>query len=483
MGQVGKSGAGTDLANEQDLAGFRRAQEQLDKMRIPVLLPAGNPHARLYIAALDGTGNSMVNDKRENWSVVARIYEQVRDFKKQYVVSNVAGGYVEGTFTQEGFLRTPERLSDGVLGHSFDERVETAYYQFCLQARAWLIEDPEAQIRLAGVGFSRGSEQVAALQGLINERGIRDPADAKVVRDQDDFIQKIQYADKPLLVAPGKTIQAALLFDPVSTGVKDEERVMPGSNLGIFEITAHDERRDVFANNDHVPLGLSQDGRDLNVTVAGAHSDIGNAYEKNGLGVLSFNLGVEFLNRLSDTPYLQKQVVPTDPAQFVIHRSDQHMMGLYGTRGYDRDGVRDTVENDQSPRPGIQQREPINPELEAQIKRRVGPQLPAERDEALEEKERLDQSMSQRSLKPDRAHSETDIWIDRAFSSYMGRDDQALSTTMAAYRESPLGQASAQQQQQFSAMVREEERAEELQQQAVLAEQQQVQQRAAVLHR
>ena len=158
-------------------------------------------------------------------------------------------------------------------------------------------------------------------------------------------------------------------------------------------------------------------------------------------------------------------------------------MGLYGTRGYDRDGVRDTVENDQSPRPGIQQREPINPELEAQIKRRVGPQLPAERDEALEEKERLDQSMSQRSLKPDRARSETDIWIDRAFSSYMGRDDQALSTTMAAYRESPLGQASAQQQQQFSAMVREEERAEELQQQAVLAEHQQVQQRAAVLHR
>lgn len=365
MGQVTKRGVDTDLATEQDLDTYRQAQAQLDQMRIPVLLPADNPHARLYIAALDGTGNSMVNDNPENWSVVAKIHDQIEKTKPQ----NIASGYVEGTFTQEGLLRAPQRLADGRFGHSFDERVETAYYDFCMQARDWLIEDPQAQIRLAGVGFSRGAEQVAALQRMIEERGIRDPSDAKVVRDQDNVIQKIAYADKPLLVAPGKTLQAALLLDPVSTGVEDEERALPASNLGTFEIDALHERRDMYKDNDHVPAGFSEGRRNLNVTVAGAHSDAGGTYERNGLGTLSFNLSVDFLNRLSDTPYLQKQVVPSDPAQFVIHRSDQHMMGLYTTRGYDRDGVRDRLE-DQSPRPGIQRKDPISPELDMQVDRR-----------------------------------------------------------------------------------------------------------------
>jgi hypothetical protein len=68
MGQVSKRGVDADLATQQDLDTYRQAQAQLDQMHIPVLLPADNPHARLYIAALDGTGNSMVNDNPDNGS-------------------------------------------------------------------------------------------------------------------------------------------------------------------------------------------------------------------------------------------------------------------------------------------------------------------------------------------------------------------------------------------------------------------------------
>lgn len=367
MGQITKGGVDTDPVTEQDRDAYRQAQLQLDKMQIPVLLPTDNPHARLYIAALDGTGNSLFNDESENWSAVARIYDQVERTNPQ----NVASGYVEGTFTQKGFFRTPEKLLDGRFAHSFDERVETAYYDFCVQARDWLLEDPKAQIRIIGVGFSRGSEEVTALERMIHERGIRDPENAAVVRDHDKrLIQKIQYADRPPLVPPGKTLQAALLFDPVATGVEDEERTLPGSTVSALEIGAMHERRNIFKDNDHLPPGFSEDGRMLNVTVPGAHSDIGNTYDRNGLGVLSFNLGVDFLNRLSDRPYLEKQIVPTDRAQFVIHRSDQHMMGLYGTSSYDKDGVRDRVE-DQSPRPGIQRKDPIDPGLAAQVEYRA----------------------------------------------------------------------------------------------------------------
>lgn len=59
-----------------------------------------------------------------------------------------------------------------------------------------------------------------------------------------------------------------------------------------------------------------------------SHGDIAGIYRNNGLGVLNFNLGAKFLNRLSDQPFLKELPVPTDPSQFVIHRSDQHMRGL-----------------------------------------------------------------------------------------------------------------------------------------------------------
>jgi hypothetical protein len=71
MGQAINRGVDTEPATQEDLDTYRQAQAQLDRMRIPVLLPADDPHARLYIAALDGTGNSMLNDNPETWSVVA----------------------------------------------------------------------------------------------------------------------------------------------------------------------------------------------------------------------------------------------------------------------------------------------------------------------------------------------------------------------------------------------------------------------------
>lgn len=370
-GRAQERHAGVDvhIADSQDLQSFSTAKRELDALRVPILLSKDSTHERLYIAALDGTGNSMFNDEPGNWSVVAKIHEEIERTKPH----NIASGYVEGTFTQEGALRTPERLADGALGHSFDERVETAYLQLCTQAKAWLREDPEAQIRVVGVGFSRGSEQAAALLRLIDERGIRDPDGAQIKLDQDNIIQTVRYdSSRPLLVPPGKTLQAALLVDPVSTGVRDEDRRLPGAALSTFEISAEHERRDQYKDNDHIPPGFSEGMRNLNVRTAGAHSDAGDTYARNGLGTLNFNLCISFLNRLSDRAFLQERPLPRDPDDFVIHRSDQHLFGLYTTRGYDRDGQRDRLE-DQHPAPGIQRKDPIRPELDAQVERRTAP--------------------------------------------------------------------------------------------------------------
>src|SRR3546814_12880607 len=65
----------------------------------------------------------MSKDAPENWSVVAKIYEQVRALEDGGV-DNIRSGYVEGTFTQDNPIA---RYIDGISGYTFDRRVETAY--------------------------------------------------------------------------------------------------------------------------------------------------------------------------------------------------------------------------------------------------------------------------------------------------------------------------------------------------------------------
>jgi hypothetical protein len=451
MGTTDKRPGGVDTypADQHDLDTYRQAETNLDSMRIPVLLHADNPHERLYLAALDGTGNSKIDDKLENWSTVAKIYEQVRLLDRQGV-KNIAGGYVEGTFTQNGVLRKPEWLRDGLFGHTFEDRIETAYHQLCVQAKKWIDEDPQAQIRVAGVGFSRGSEEVAALQRMIEERGIRDPSDAKMVRDlgNENLITRIEYADKPLLVSPGKTLQAALLYDPVSTGVKEHDRRLPSSTMSTFQITAEDDRRNAFKANDHIPAGFSEDNRNLNAIVGGAHSDVGASYIENGLGVLSLNLGVGFLNRLSDRDFLQKQTPPDDPAQYVVHRSDQGMLGLYRTSAYDKDGVRDHVDQlapaalcrDGDPM-DCRRKDPINPELEAQVERRTGP---AQRDLPPIRQEYLDSPIPQMKMPGQQESFSKPAWNPlflQMTDAALNGDARGIQMAGRTYAQSSDGQA------------------------------------------
>lgn len=371
-------GVDIEVVGASDRERYSKDEALLAQLRIPVLLHSDRPHERLYVAALDGTGNSMFDDEPGSWSAVAKLHTEIRKLEDAGV-SNIRSGYVEGTFTQNGVLNTAAKLVDGRFGHTFEDRVETAYFQLCVQAKEWLREDPDAQIRVASVGFSRGAEQAAALERLIHERGIRDPEGADYRTNAENLITRIAYADRPLLVQPGRTPQVALLFDPVQTGVEEHDRRLPPSTLTTFQITAQHERRDHFKASLHVAYGLSEDDRSLNLVRPGGHGDMADIYGRNGLGTENFNLGVEFLNRLSDTPYLEKRPLPADPDQYVIHRSDQHMWGLYSTKGYDHDGVRDHVDTlapEQLCRHAVvddcNRKEPIDEVFDAQFERRTG---------------------------------------------------------------------------------------------------------------
>src|SRR3546814_9656286 len=67
MGQLDSRPDGVDVdpADRHDQDSYPKAEQALTRQRVPILIHADNPHERLFIAALDGTGNSMSKDRSE----------------------------------------------------------------------------------------------------------------------------------------------------------------------------------------------------------------------------------------------------------------------------------------------------------------------------------------------------------------------------------------------------------------------------------
>ncbi len=332
-------GVTTYPANEHDLQSYSDASRQLSQLSAPLLIRSSNPHERIFIAAFDGTGNDMSKDKASgHMTNVALMTAQIQ---AAFPSRNdpVQVGYVAGPGTQENRIA---RTVDGARGYTYEPRLEQMYEQLALQAARWIREDPAVQIRVVSIGFSRGAEQAAGFSRLVDERGIQDVTGIRKTRN-DEGERVVEYT-KPALAQPGQVVQAVGLFDPVGTGnPRDHDRRLPPSVISGFQITAEDERRNQFKSTNIIDPGFNENNHFLNVTVGGAHSNVGGSYAQNGLAVRSNNLMTDYLNSLSDKPFLNKMAVPTDPAMSVVHRSEEHLF-IYGTRDFERNGGRVRLE-------------------------------------------------------------------------------------------------------------------------------------------
>lgn len=318
--------------DKQELGLLDLARARMMQVRAPRLMDS--PHDRLHVVALDGTGNDLYKDPPENISVVAAL-------KTKLVQLNdpaISVDYVSGVGTQSGwFKRTWDRASADTL----EARAEQAYLGFCRQAAKWLGEDPDARIHLAGIGFSRGAETVALLQRLVHERGIRNPEGAVPRYDGDGILKTISWADHPPLVAPGRTAQVAFLVDPVGTGAFDIDRGLRSSNVSAVQITSRGEGRSHFTSTQHLPPGLSDQGRMANLEVPGAHSDLGGTYLLDGTGRVVHNFAADYVNTLLGRERLEKVAEALDPRLYVSHRSEQHLYGLWPDHYYRTHGERE----------------------------------------------------------------------------------------------------------------------------------------------
>ena len=297
---------------------YEEGREQLKAFEEPVLFHADNPHQRLFVAALDGTGNDLIHDPAHatNVGIIAKQIQASHD-------PHLGGGYVAGAGTQQH--RPFAKLFDGVLGYTVDERAEEMYKKFIDQAWHWKKEDPDAKISVASIGFSRGGEEVALFARLVEERGIQDPSGARYTYDSHHQIKHVEYT-KPPLAPPHEVAQAVALFDPVGTGAAMHmDRRLPPSVISGIQLTALDEHRGLFKSDHVIDPGLTSDGRFAGIYVPGAHSDVGGGYHRNGLAIRSGNFGIDYLNGLSDRPFLDKVAEPDDPRLNVIHHSTEGM--------------------------------------------------------------------------------------------------------------------------------------------------------------
>ena len=279
-------GVYTRPADARDMQTYEIAKQTLSNFRAPILLDRDNPRQRLYVAAFDGTGND-ADKNPEHATNIARIRDQI----EQRGDERIGVGYVAGPGTQTGRIA---RISDGASGHTYGERIEEMYELFIRQASEWKRQETNVEISIADIGFGRGAEQAAGFSRIVHEYGIQDSTGAIYTRNENNEITGVRNT-KPPVVKPGRVAQVLGLMDPVGTGepINDKDRRPSPSVISGFQIRAMNDIRVDFMGSNIIDQGTNSVGHSSGVSVAGAHSDVGGSYHRNGLSKRSGNLLIQ----------------------------------------------------------------------------------------------------------------------------------------------------------------------------------------------
>ncbi len=375
MGDI-LSGGTSRQAIAQDLELYKRMRQQQAQQPAPVLHSHGNPHEYLFIALFDGSGQDVNNPKQlptsigELW-IQARRLEHTED-------SRIGTHYVPGVGTQDHLI---PRLVDGATAYTWHNKIEKMYTELAGQTQKWRHQDPQAQVRLLEVGYSRGAVLVPGLARLVDQYGIVDPKYIEFGRDTNG---NLTVESNRTLIPPGQVAQAVGLFDPVATNMPaNYDARLPPSVVSGFSLIARDEQRELFPHQTIIAPQRSADGRFLSVPVPGGHSNVGGGNSAAGLETMAFNGMADYLNALSDRPLFEHRPVPTDPAQYTIYQA-QGATAVWGAR-IDHDGqrnLRTELANCKIVDP-CRDAEPVNRELAQQLPWRLVQPAAVERVPAL----------------------------------------------------------------------------------------------------
>ncbi|HEY4292735.1 DUF2235 domain-containing protein [Luteibacter sp.] len=307
-------------------------REQQAKHSVPVLQSRNNPHEYLFIALFDGTGQD-ANDTSQLLTNVGELRNQ-SERMREGSGGRIGYHYVEGIGTQKNPIT---RAIDGAFPYTWDDKIRVMYTDIAGQTSRWKDLDPQAKVRVVGVGYSRGAVLVPGLARLVDQYGIVDPEGMKFGRDANG---NLSVTAPRTLIAPGEVAQAVGLFDPVGTNLpRNYDARLPKSVLSGFSQIARDEQRELFPHQTILDPDWSDDGRFLSATVPGGHSNVGGGNKEAGLEVMAFNGMADYLNALTDQQLFEHRPLPDDPAQYAIFQA-KGATAAFGLR-MDHDGQRD----------------------------------------------------------------------------------------------------------------------------------------------
>lgn len=336
MGKVGSS-AGGRPANADDLRMELDVRQQLQQLSVPMLQRGDRANEYVFFAFLDGTGQDVRNPKLGPSTTVGELYDQAFELSKD-PQSRIGAHYAAGIGTQQNAV---SRALDGMLASTWEDGITRSYRELAEQVSTWKDTNPDAEIRVVGIGYSRGAVQTAGLLRLIDQYGIVPEEGLGFGHDKSGNISVISRL--PPLVPPGQTAQATLLLDPVATNMPANfDARLPPSVISRVAIMAAHERRELFPHQAINDPGMTPDARAINVAAPGGHSNVGGGNRDAGLEILTGNAAIDYLNTLRDEPLFEKRAVPMDLDTMTRYQAGG-ATALYGLK-IDGDGKRDLRE-------------------------------------------------------------------------------------------------------------------------------------------
>lgn len=283
-------------ATRQELQQYEVIEEGINKLDTSGTFDSADKNQRLFYVSFDGTRNDRKDPDPD--------YIRTNPDIMQTLVSestNVKSKYIRGVATQTSNMI--EEAYKSATGDECEDRSKEAYDAFCEQAIAWHAENPNVEIHLSTVGFSRGATSQRHFANMVQRQGVPDP-------DGTGFI-----------IPPGGVHQDVMvLYDTVATNEEDLMLSIP-SGVKAIQIVANHENR---INYDSVritdPLypddpGIFEGG------AAGAHCDVGGGYDYHGLSARTLALGHQAL-KLMGVPILDiPEKYSPYPDHILIHDS------------------------------------------------------------------------------------------------------------------------------------------------------------------
>ena len=262
-------------ATAKELQQYDTALQRIKELDRSNTYDASDPDHRLVVLAFDGTRNDRDIGTRD-----PKYIHTNPDLLEGLVAwtDTVKPLYIHGVATRNDNYF--ESQYEALTGDGSEDRAETAYKKLVKQVQKWHDENPNVEIHVSTVGFSRGTGSQRHFANLVDDLGIPDPSGSGY------------------LIPPGGVHQdVMLIYDSVVTGQEDVLNLgIPDSVKNVVHLTAEHDNRINFDSASIVdPLNPNDPGI-LQMGLAGAHSDVGGNYDYDGLSARSLALGHELLS-------------------------------------------------------------------------------------------------------------------------------------------------------------------------------------------